>query len=651
MSRSRAFAWFAVALMLSAPLVAVAADEREDSEVDAFAIPVVLILFTPNFLAGIVAGFAGGALFTYSLMSSNDTDVQPYLRLMSARDVSNIMDTAAKFSQNANANYAQLWGMTKEHWIRQAELEAYSEWESGESMDKDTVLTNAALYRNAAIMSANAVAQFDYATDALEVSTAGWGTDETYQDKMTVRFSGPGGGFSSASGHWNADMAAVADARGAIGYVYVGDVGRDEVLTVEEKDGSPYEPGWIYAFSDSTELSNSKHIYTLNKGKHYLSDLDGFEPGIYRISNAVVAGDTLAETQGASSLGLMPGLAFRADGGDANLAYLKGGKIMCNGSELSDMTFQVVLAQGDYPAGEYANLPKAVSLKGMLESYGELLDRMAWTATSAANAAGAVWGIYAAADAKSYTVTTLMNSFNYDGWFLSEGMKKAAELSALSQLGEYWAENGSDLKDLYVALYSAEDMPNAPFVRGSIYDEYGNLQQEDVVYTPFFQTKDVTMRTGADLTVDQNTLIMVWGKADGSLQQWYSDATAGGTVYYGATFAGKGYTLTNTELAICKDGQSPPMETVGEIYFDVTEVNFIDPHLIKRDSDPDPEETGTNWVFVIAMALGLICAAYGLLTRNFVYIALGIGLVLFAVVFAGSIWDWICRQKALGGLL
>ncbi len=656
MNGNRAFAWFAVALMLATPLVAVAADDREETEVDGM-VPLLIMpafVFYGNVTAALLGGLAVGSLATYVLMSSNDPDVQPYLRLMSARDVSNIMDTAAKFTDNANANYAQLWGMTKEHWIRQAELEAYAEWEDGESLDIDALLTNATLYRNAAVMSANAVAQFDYATDALEKSTERWGTDGTYSGKMNVRFSGPLDGFSGASGHWNADMAAVADARNAIGYgyVYVGDVGRDEVLTVEEKDGSPYEPGWIYTFSDGTELSNSKHIYTLNKGKHYLSDLDGFEPGIYEIKNAIIAGDTLAETQRANSLDLMPGLAFRADGGDANLAYLKDGKIMCNGTELSDMTFRVVLAQGDYPAGEYDNLPDAVSLNGMLESYGELLDRMALTATNAANAAGSVWGIYSAAGASSYTVTTLMNSFNYEGWFLSEGMNKAAELSAMSQLGEYWKEYGSDLKDLYVGLYSAEDMPYAPFVRGSIYDEYGNLMHEDVVYTPFFQTKDVTMITGADVTVGQSTLVMIWGKADGrSLQQWYSDSVSGGTVYYGATFAGKGYKLTNTELAICKDGQSPPMETVGEIKFDVTEVNFIDPNLIKRDSDPDPEPAGTNWIFVVAMVLGLFCAAYGLYARNPLYIALGIGLALFAVFFADSVWDWISRQKALGGLL
>ncbi|MBR6038680.1 MAG: hypothetical protein IKP53_08185 [Candidatus Methanomethylophilaceae archaeon] len=651
MSRNRAFAWFAVALMLAAPLVAVAADDREESEVDAF--PAIAIVFAPNVVGGIVAGFLGGylagALITYTLMSSDDSNVRPYLRLMAARDVSNCVDIATKFADNANANYAQIWGMTKEHWIRQAELEAYAEWDADESIDTDSILENATLYRNAAIMSANAVAQFDWAIDNLALSTAGWGTDATYKDQMTVRFSGPiNSNFSTKSGVWNADMASVADARGGDGYVYIGGVESSEVLTVDGS-GPGYEPGWIYSFSGSTEISGPGGSFTLPEGKHAISELSGFKPGIYMVSKGVIAGDTLAETQGASSLHLMPGLVFRAGTGNAELAYLKDGGVICKGSTLSDMTIQIV--PENIPLGTGA--PSAVSLKGMLESYGELLNKIAWTATNAANAASAVWGIYSDASAKSYEVTTLMNSFNYEGWLLSAGMAKAATLSAMGQLGEYWKENGDDLSGLYVGLYSAEDMPYAPFVRGSIYDEYGNVRYEDVVYTPFFQSKDATMVSGGEFVVDQSTLIMIWGNADGrSLQRWSSDTIAEGTAYYNSTYAEKGWMLRPTELAICEDGDTgPSMVAQQKIEFKVVKVNFIDPNDVERPTDPDPEPTGTNWVFVIAMALGLICAAYGLLTRNFVYIALGIGLVLFAVVFAGSIWDWICRQKALGGLL
>ena len=60
---------------------------------------------------------------------------------------------------------------------------------------------------------------------------------------------------------------------------------------------------------------------------------------------------------------------------------------------------------------------------------------------------------------------------------------------------------------------------------------------------------------------------------------------------------------------------------------------------------------GTNWVFVAAIILGLICAAYELIQSNPVYIVVGVALILFAALFAGTIWDWICRQKALGGPL
>ena len=156
----------------------------------------------------------------------------------------------------------------------------------------------------------------------------------------------------------------------------------------------------------------------------------------------------------------------------------------------------------------------------MLKAYQTLLDKLYWTSVSANNSASAVWSIYDRADAKDYGVTTLMASNVYDSVVLSEGMNEILTLSAMQQLATYYDAN-DDIKDLQIGLYG-EGM-DAPFVRGSILDEYGNTVYGDVIFTPFFQSESVTLERGIDYTVDQNCLVAIW--TDGrELSSWYSDA-------------------------------------------------------------------------------------------------------------------------------
>ncbi|MBR4504109.1 MAG: hypothetical protein IKP20_03950 [Candidatus Methanomethylophilaceae archaeon] len=59
----------------------------------------------------------------------------------------------------------------------------------------------------------------------------------------------------------------------------------------------------------------------------------------------------------------------------------------------------------------------------------------------------------------------------------------------------------------------------------------------------------------------------------------------------------------------------------------------MDPLRMRANSKP----ISTNWVIVVVMTLGLICAAYRLLARSLKYVALNIVLILFA----DPVWNWI----------
>ncbi|MDC7950995.1 hypothetical protein PAA26_02805 [Methanomassiliicoccaceae archaeon COG_1] len=205
----------------------------------------------------------------------------------------------------------------------------------------------------------------------------------------------------------------------------------------------------------------------------------------------------------------------------------------------------------DIPSGEQA--PGKVDLTPMLRAYQTLLDRLYWTSVSANNAAGAVWNIYDRADAKDYGVSTLMSSNVYDSVVLSEGMNEILTLSAMQQLATYYDANGDDLKDLQIGLYG-EGM-DAPFVRGSILDEFGNTVYSDVIFTPFFQSDSVVLERCIDYTVDQNCLVAVW--TDGrELSSWYADAMR--SEGYETAFIEKGYTFQITQLGKCDStGEHP----------------------------------------------------------------------------------------------
>ena len=167
---NRAFAILSVSIMLLASSSVLILDN--DEEPDGFPPLVVALL-----VGGAVGGVGGWVI--HDIAGSDSDQSQEYLRLASANNLTDVMSVAAVFTANTNANYAQLWGMTKEHWVRQAELEAYSQWTSEGTYDSDSILTGSAIYENNAIMTANAVAQIDSFMDRISEKASAWDENPT----------------------------------------------------------------------------------------------------------------------------------------------------------------------------------------------------------------------------------------------------------------------------------------------------------------------------------------------------------------------------------------------------------------------------------------------------------------------------------------
>ena len=631
--RKTLFALFAVGILLCASFTCVGVMDREE-EPDDIAVSTLVAAVIITAVVAYTIGYANGVQ-----TDPSDAELQKLARLDAANNMTDVMSVATVSAANSNANYAQLWGMTKEHWIRQAELEAYTQWESGKAYSPNSVLAGARAFENDSVMTANAVAQINSLFGETSSRVSDWSKD-TYNGKMKAGFLLGGVQYYSEDRDWDARLVSVADASGRTGLVYIGTVTDDVILTVNSSYGtSGYRPGYLVNAGTAATITSEdgSRSYSIPSGVTQLSSLTGFVPGIYRISDAVICGDTLSAVIGDSATVLRSGLVMRTDGTD-RLAVLDNGSVRVGGTTSDTLAFKVVPL--DTPAGDDFPLPGSVDLLPVLSAYQRLLDRLYWTSVSANNSAAAVWDIYNAADGSDLGVTTLMASNVYDSVVLSEGMNRVLTLSAMQQLAEYYDGNSGDLSGLEIGLYG--DGMDAPFVRGSILDEYGNTVYSDVIYTPFFQFNDVTLSVSSDHTVRQNCIVAVW--ADGQeLCSWYSGGMEADG--YEMLAIEDGYSLTATQLGIC-DGDG--MHNVQSVDLKVTKVRYIQPGSADLTSLLDIPDSNSGWLQIVFIVAGLLILLGGIVTRRVDFILIGAGLLVFGLFIVKPMMNWL--DSLFGGL-
>lgn len=597
---------------------------QQEEEPDGLVITASTLLIGAAIVGGL--GFAGGfatGWFTHDMMAdAPSVDMQPFARWSESNNVTTMYDVATTFTANAHKNYAQIWSMTKDHWVRQAELEAYAQWESGKDYDSNSIMLDSLVYQNHAIMNVNAVAQIDSFFDELSSVVAGWSGKDTYDGKMSIRWDFGSRTMSSES-VWDGTLISVADSDKKDAKVYISTIYDDYIAPTQN-----YDAGYLYNLSDSTvNISNGEKTYSLAPGITHLGDMVGFESGIYTF-NGVLGGDCIAAT--VDSVSLSSGLVMVSDTG-TEVAIVRDGGILVDGVSCNDVT--VTLVPEDIPSGSDYPMPTPVSLEDVMLSYQALLDRLENTAVAANNASHAVWEIYNHANAKNHNVTTLMSSNTYDVTVLSEQMNQVLLLSAMEQLTSYYADNGENFEDLRIGLYS-EGM-DAIFIRGNIVDRYGNTLYEDVIYTPFFQEKDVTITNGEQYTVDQKVLVAIWNNGQ-DLVQWKDDGME--TEGYDTVFFDDGTVLINSQLATCND---KGMNNEESVTFHVSKVDYIKPGVVDPITTPDVEDSNAGIVKLVMAIAGLLLFLYGFISGRYGFVAIGIALFVGGLVFSDEIWRLI----------
>lgn len=602
-------------------------------------------------IAGILLGMPVGAELEKMALEHELEELREQIRelqqtahLNEAKNTTNMMRLAGAFTENSLNNYENIWKMTEEHWIRQAEMSAFSLWQSGVPYDPEFVMLLSMIYFNNAMMGANSTAQFNTFMGELSSHVDLWRNTEGYEN-MTAYYSIDGERRASID-HFDGRLLSVADTRNSEGYIYI----QTELFDTGDyidgvSDTLSIKPGTMYLFGDCpvTLTDREGHAFVINSKVTDLTAIEGLNSGIYKVSEgSVIASDSFAEAVGViGHLPLNAGLVMEVGDTMALAVYLPtisgdGFISVIEDGQPNKAVSNIYLGaqSSDIPEGK--SNPDPMELRTVLESYSHLLAKIREVAESAESSSKALWKIYDAAGESNAWITTLSVLNNYEDVAMSDTMKSAMAVSAMQQIADYYDSHNGDLTGMKLSLLG-EGAEKVPFIRGTIYDNMGNIVASDVIFTPLLQTQDTTINRLDTVKIDSYATAMVWAQGQ-SILTWGS---TGDFEDYTAIPLKKGYSFTVNEIAM-KDTDDSDLRAVNSVDLDVKQLDYVPGVGFEWDGpEPIPPVTQkkTNWLEPICIIAGIILAVYGIVTRRLEIVILGVGILLFGVLVSDWVWN------------
>ena len=621
-------------LVLAVPFTVAVADDEQVEETDAI-VPFVIIAAGYGVKA-LVASFIGGAIVGGALVAAVNQDTGPdedETRRVEAQLMAQALMTGVPLYVNSMENYANIWALTGEHWVRQAEISAASAWSIGAEYDANLIMDTSRIYYNDAIMMANATNQFNEQMTLMNEHVGEWNDSEVAQyygdGKMKLQFE-----------FWNDSVTASSDDRftARMGTV-IRDVGAGNNAVY-------YAGGPVYVDKAATLTGSKGNVENLNAGWNWIEDPDTYQyADIYTVqardggtvtifSSSMTSVVTTDEYRSAS-----PQVALAVTCGDDVMivSYDRSTSTLTNGSvtrpAYSDGVANglkiCILADGNEPVEQ--------DITDILIQYANLQSAISITQTRANTSAMAVWSIYNDAGSASAYLTTLMVPDTYQNITFNEAQKRVITILAMDQLAEYWNAYGGDVK---TSEYRMTLDSMSLYCRGSVSipgtDGSSEKYYDDVIYTPIFY-QDQSLRSGMTNTIDQNGFIVVWG--DGRSLSNYDGSYSNDEL--DLIFVDSGAELGITEM---RNGN----EMISDITLDAAEVDWIDAQEMEDFDpyDPDYSDLG-ELIRLIFILIGAGILIYGAYNRSIPWILVGAAVILVGFVFADTIaglfndlWGW-----------
>lgn len=601
---NRAFAYLAVAIMLATPLAVVTLYDSEETESEG--------------AVGVIAAFAVGFVVGYVIGSTPESGTSEQdARAAEANAIATGLAYGNAAIDNAQQNYAQLWLLTREHWVRQAELASTANWREGATYDPYSVLSDSGVYSNAAYMIANAAAQLNKQFVTLSERVSNWG-DTSYLS---------GGNMQWAVALGNESVSASSD-DGLL--IWMGTVA-DSVSA--GSNAVYYGGGPIYASSPTTITSASGYSIQLAAGWNDLPDGDEFDHAdVYYLVPGVTYLGYFTEVIASNAATLDVGIVAIA-GRDTMLVTTNGYTLSVGSSSGIPMTD----SNGNYDALKIGVVPvdsdaQWSDITNILDHYYDLLDSVRSVTGWANQAARVMWNIYNDLGAACAYMTTLSLGDTYTNVSWTDDQLQLIVYLMMEQMAEYWDSYG----ELKTTDYRMTQDSLTLYCRGSIQlngSDSGSsglyTYAEGVAYTPIF-FRDTTISTGSN-TTSSYCFIVVWGECS-SLARFEVASYGDASIIY----APAGSVLNISEMYY--DGA--PTSSVD---LDCTEVSWIDPTEIDDPGPVDIRVSGDlgELILLILIVAGVLLLAVGLWRHSWFAVILGLVFVVVGVLFADDIGDAI----------
>ena len=597
--------------------------EHEDSEAVPWAILIPVVEFAVGFFSG----------YILNDVLSPDQTTEAASRASEASILASSLSSGVGYYVNSLSQYANMWPLTQEHWIRQAELACASLWSEDKSYDTIEILEGSSLYANIGTLMSNVSAQVNAHWEDIGKRTSEWNDYvEVYGDgkmKLALKFDS-GATFSAAAGEqWQVRIGGVID-------------------TDSDHNRAWVEDGMLYASKSGTITMTDEdgvHEYRVTGGQW--NDLsDSFVPGVYTFPSDGVFCGNITEVFGAGSKAadVLAGAVAMINGGthvftccnydespngstsDGQTQYKPTCDVTLDGSKVYDNVRISIIV-------DEAESSQDVDITDILARYQMLLNTTYNTLLEVNSRAAAVWDIYDEAGAASAFVTTLLVPELYEDMNLSPEMVKAITTMAMQEAYDYWDQYGEAIKQ---DEYQITQESGSLLCRGSIkisnytitdvngIDHQTAVEYNDVIFTPFFND-DREIHVGSNsVSRDELCMVMIW-TTDGQPLNTFDKANADSM---DILFLTKDTVMEIT--SIYYDGEPVNSKDLNAAGIEDVEPDKPDiPNLPKPTYD-NPNDTG-ELLRPIFLAGGFVSIAFGAYQRNPIWMIVGLILVLVGV--------------------
>lgn len=521
-------------------------------------------------------------------------EIAKYLREHESELVYTVLNTDKELLTNSINGYSDIWKLSNSYWMRQAEVAAAERWASSVDYYAPFILERSGLIANLIQLFDNVEAGPDTAFAFLDDRLQAWSADSQYR-QMKIYFS-------------YGDVTKTDSLSMGIKF-------RNAVTVSSDYNGTVYlDKRELYVFGgNATIYAEDGTQYQLASGYNDLTQIAGFEPGIYALQKDRSYAGSIVPCIDARAAQVYASAVLQI-GSDVKLAKYSNSLINIDNTNYDSL--EIYVDTGDGKTSEKINLTS------ILEMNSALVDATYTTLSKSHAAAQAAWMVFDKAKESNILISPSALIPNLQNIDVSAEEMYTLTVLYLEQIYDYWQRTNGNLKDTGFNL-SADSLDL--YVRGNVYDENGNMIYSSVVFTPYIWLNSMVLTEGRN-TFNQPGVIGVWGES-GDLTSWKGTS---------------GYTPTMISI---KSGYSVEIAQImyddairTSVTLDVMEIEpWYDPVVT-----PGPGTAHINvsslvpYVAAILFLIGLNLCQFSVLSKFDILML--VGAIFIILAFVGAEW-------------